>query len=184
MSDKWTPEPRDKRLMAWVLRRFGRSAPDKMEADQLDREAAEAERADRSASAPVKKTDQLLADAHNFLLRQTGAKNVFDADRIIQGLLDLIDGLKSEIVPTAVPAADGSHKRDREASDSAPADDALYVLGENYRNGNKPVGFTLADVRDAQSAMRNAAKKLRGEGYHATADDLDHHANLLDGGAK
>lgn len=69
---------------------------------------------------------------------------------------------------------------ERQGPDSAAAD-MLYAV---HIDRFKPVGFTLADVRDAQSAMRNAAKKLRVEGYPATADDLDHHANLLDGGAK
>lgn len=81
----------------------------------------------------------------------------------------------------------GIPQGEREGPDSA-ADDMLYqriVFAEKAVHMDYlTVGFTLADVRDAQSAMRNAAKKLRVEGYPATADDLDHHANLLDGGAK
>jgi len=128
MSDKWTPEPRDKRLMAWVLRmpwRNQNAYESYYEAMRLEYEAAEAER---------------------------------------------------EIVPTRGDAAPDLVKH--AADNNAP----LWIAPNG--TGFVHIGFTLADVRDAQSAMRNAAKKLRGEGYHATADDLDHHANRLDGGAK
>lgn len=100
--------------------------------------------------------------------------------REAEGKVVFRDGPIVPVDPLRIPVGE------RQGPDSAAAD-MLYVFSELPDDEGEqatPVGFTLADVRDAQSAMRNAAKKLRVEGYPATADDLDHHANLLDGGAK
>lgn len=98
--------------------------------------------------------------------------------REAEGKVVFRDGPIVPVDPLRIPVGE------RQGPDSAAAD-MLYVKAPPTSIASFiPVGFTLADVRDAQSAMRNAAKKLRVEGYPATADDLDHHANLLDGGAK
>ena len=89
------------------------------------------------------------------------------ADPTKIGTVSVMDGRKWASIPA--PSASNSAANLRKGPESAAAD-MLYVKAPPTSIASFiPVGFTLADVRDAQSPMRNAAKKLRVEGYPATA---------------